>query len=148
MQKCLHKAVYFRTPMASWNGRFPPTAVAGALGVVSPNPETQLAVVPSKRVLANRRNAQKSTGPRTPEGKARSKRNALKHGLLAKEIFLACRFNPEARNEFETLLSQLQEAYAPANDPEAKLVERMAVVGGAWHGPYALNCVRHAGQPG
>src|SRR5215470_3200783 len=35
------------------------------------------------RIAANRRNAQKSTGPRTPEGKDRSSRNARKHGLSA-----------------------------------------------------------------
>jgi hypothetical protein len=32
---------------------------------------------------ANRRNAQKSTGPRSPAGRARASRNALKHGLAA-----------------------------------------------------------------
>jgi hypothetical protein len=34
-----------------------------------------------KQIEANRRNAQKSTGPRTEEGKSKSRRNAFKHGL-------------------------------------------------------------------
>ena len=41
-----------------------------------------------KKVEANRRNALKSTGPRTPEGKAAVRSNAVTHGLLSKKVLL------------------------------------------------------------
>lgn len=37
---------------------------------------------------ANRANAQASTGPRTPEGKARASRNALRHGLASADLIV------------------------------------------------------------
>ena len=40
------------------------------------------------QILANRQNAQQSTGPLTPEGKARSSQNARKHGLTAQELIV------------------------------------------------------------
>lgn len=41
-----------------------------------------------KQIAANRRNAKKSTGPRTPAGKSNVRLNALKHGLTAQSVVL------------------------------------------------------------
>ncbi len=39
-----------------------------------------------RKIAANRQNALKSTGPKTPQGKAYSRTNALKHGLFAMDL--------------------------------------------------------------
>ena len=41
--------------------------------------------ISEKQLLANQRNAQLSTGPRTEAGRAISSKNAIKHGLRARE---------------------------------------------------------------
>jgi hypothetical protein len=45
-------------------------------------------MISQRKIEANRRNSQKSTGPRTDEGKDKVKFNALKHGLTAATIVL------------------------------------------------------------
>ena len=39
-----------------------------------------------KQIEANKRNALKSSGPKTPEGKASARLNSTKHGLLSQEV--------------------------------------------------------------
>ena len=53
-----------------------------------------------KQIEANRRNALKSTGPTTPEGKERSRCNAVRHGLTA-ETVIAVLENAEDYQAFE-----------------------------------------------
>ena len=75
---------------------------------------------------ANRANAQKSTGPRTPEGKEKASQNALKHGLLAKEAVVV----GEDLDDFELYREQLRAELAPVGLAESLLVER--IVGLFW----------------
>jgi hypothetical protein len=78
----------------------------------------------SQRQLdANRRNAQFSTGPRTPEGRAVVGLNALRHGLSA-QITVLPNENPE---EFQELLDAFLAEYQPAGPTETLLVEQMAM---------------------
>jgi len=74
------------------------------------------------QIDANRINAQKSTGPRTPEGKARSRRNGLLHGLTAKTCMLDGE-DPEGLTDLE---DAIREKYDPQDTEEDFLVERMA----------------------
>lgn len=80
---------------------------------------------PSK-LAANRRNALRSTGPRTPEGKARASRNATRHGLLAHTTVLPS----EDEGAFDAFRSRLDHALGPVGELEALLVDR--IVGMAW----------------
>ena len=61
--------------------------VAPAAGTVGSGEASANAPVSAKKVEANRNNAQKSTGPKTAAGKARSAANSYKHGFFAKHLF-------------------------------------------------------------
>ena len=75
---------------------------------------------------ANRRNAKKSTGPKTPEGRAAVRLNGLKHGLTSKILVL----EGESRAGFENLLDSLEAEHQPATPTEVILVRQMAMA--AW----------------
>jgi len=62
-----------------------------------------------KKVLANRRNGAKTSGPRTETGKRNSKRNALKTGLYARELYV----RDEEQVEFDALVQSLRLQFRP-----------------------------------
>ena len=76
-----------------------------------------------KQFEANRRNAQKSTGPKTPEGKTAVSMNALRHGLRARTVVLP----GENREEFTQLCDDLEVEWHPQSRTEQFYVEQMAV---------------------
>src|SRR5437870_3486483 len=91
--------------------------------MVAPNsePDSGSKVSPRKR-RANRRNARKSTGPRSPEGKQRSSRNAVTHGIFAQIVL---------DGESDPLFAIQQHAYVerlrPQDRVELDLVNRIAI---------------------
>jgi hypothetical protein len=62
------------------------------------------------------------TGPRTPTGKDRSKRNALKHGIFSKTVLL----KGEPQSDFDSLLRGLRDDLRPEGMLEKILVEKLA----------------------
>ena len=73
------------------------------------------------QIIANRTNAQKSTGPRTSQGKAAASQNSIKHGLLANQNVISS----ESQAEFDLYRDQLLEELNPATPLESMLAERI-----------------------
>lgn len=73
------------------------------------------------QIIANRRNARKSTGPRTNEGKNSISQNALKHGLTARQAVI----RSEKRAEFRLYRDRMIAELAPAGPMESMLAQRI-----------------------
>lgn len=76
-----------------------------------------------KQIKANQANSKKSTGAKTPEGKAVVADNALKHGLFSSRLILA----GESLEEYHQLLDDLITSLMPHGAYEHMLVEKVAV---------------------
>ena len=76
-----------------------------------------------KQIEANRLNALKSTGPKTPEGKAAVRMNALRHGLRARTVVLP----GENSDDFHQLCDDLETEWNPESRTEQFYVEQMAI---------------------
>lgn len=73
------------------------------------------------KIEANRRNAQHSTGPKTPGGKSRSSGNAAKHGLLARRVLLPA----VPAGELAAFIARLRTDLQPEGELEDLLFERI-----------------------
>ena len=83
----------------------------------------------SKKLEANRRNALKSTGPRTETGKRRVSRNAEKHGMFSSNLIVR---HPEAKEfpaDFDALRARVRKHYKPVGFIEEFWAEKIAALG-------------------
>jgi hypothetical protein len=79
-------------------------------------------MVSEKQLAANRRNAEKSTGPRTAEGKSNSSRNNLRHGLTGQISLLPT----EDREAHDVFCTELIESFSPETPMERQLANSIA----------------------
>ena len=77
-----------------------------------------------KQIEANRRNALKSTGPITPEGKERSRCNAFRHGLTSETVIAAL----EDQEDYQAFEAAVIADYDAESAVERELVLRLASV--------------------
>lgn len=97
-----------------------------------------------KQLEANRRNAQQSTGPKTEQGKAIAKLNAVKHGILSDVVLITKGDGQERRDVYQRLYHGLRESFQPQGMMEEALVEQIVVY--LWRKRrvlrYELGCIR------
>ena len=90
-------------------------------------PETRGALPTSQwRIKANRRNAQRSTGPRTAAGKNNVRKNALQHGLTAEKLVVV----GEDAAEFQAMADAHHADIQPRNSIEVELCKTFTLA--AW----------------
>jgi len=80
-----------------------------------------------RQIAANRRNARRSTGPRTAQGKSISSLNAVKHGILAESLAVPGLEQPE---DWESFRDTLLESLKPVGGLEELLAQKF--VAAAW----------------
>jgi len=94
------------------------------------------------KIIANRRNAQKSTGPRTHQGKTVASQNSLKHGLSSRQAVIGL----ESREEFDLYREQFLEELSPQTPVESMLAER--IVSLSWRLKRSLRIQTHESERG
>jgi hypothetical protein len=79
-------------------------------------------MVSEKQLAANRRNAEKSTGPQSASGKSNSSRNNLRHGLTGQISLLPT----EDRAAHDAFCNELIDSFTPETPMESQLAQSIA----------------------
>ena len=82
--------------------------------------------ISSKKVEANRKNAQKSTGPKTEAGKAKAAGNSYQHGFFAKHLFLTPEQVAKDKLDYLAVANGFYAHYQPVGYVESLRVEKIA----------------------
>ena len=82
--------------------------------------------ISQRKLKANRRNASRSTGPKTPEGKSIARWNAWKHGLHSQKLLLP----GEKESDWLAFREQLSDGLKPVGELELLLADRITML--AW----------------
>lgn len=80
----------------------------------------------SKKQTTGRENAKKSTGPKTDEGKQVVARNAIKHGLHARDIIINSTYLKEDPAEYDALHQAFFDELDPTTDAQIIIVTKIA----------------------
>jgi hypothetical protein len=94
--------------------------------------------VTDKKLAANRSNALRSSGPKSERGKNHSRRNSLKHGVLASALLIKAGEGAEVPAEFNELFAALNRDLKPVGRLEEMMIEKIAVCW--WRQKRAAQC--------
>ena len=92
----------------------------------------------SRRVEANRRNASRSTGPKTILGKKTVAKNAIKHGFFAKFLLIPHADGKENQHEYDAFYADAHKHYQPLGWLEELWLEKITVW--AWRLRRLIRC--------
>lgn len=97
------------------------------VGSTAPRPATgkTRGATSEKKIVSNRKNSLRSTGPQSDLGKRAVAGNAVRHGVVSEKI---CVMAGETMSEFEALEAKLLCIFNPEDHAEAQVVDRLAVL--------------------
>jgi hypothetical protein len=92
----------------------------------APKPACDKETLAARKAAIARANGAKSRGPISAQGKARSSRNAIKHGIYSTQLILPT----ESRQDYDDLALQYRDTFHPSSPQEHQLVHE--IVSASW----------------